>query len=147
MKKFTSEILIKKPRNIVVEVFSNEEHFPNYQEGFIRIERLHGSAGQQGSTARIYYHMRGTDIVLKETVLKNNLPFNFAATYEHKHMDNHMVSRFDDLGDNSTLYTAEVEYTAIRGFMPTLISWIYPSFFKKQVEKWMQDFKVYLEKM
>lgn len=147
MKKFTCEIHIERPRELVVEVFSNEEHFPNFQEGFQKIERLEGAPGEQGSTAMVYYQMRGSDVVLKETILQNNLPFNFAASYHHKHMDNHMVSRFDELGDGTTLYTAEVEYTAIRGFMPTLISWIYPGFFKKQVEKWMQDFKAYLEGM
>jgi hypothetical protein len=130
-----------------VEVFINSDHFPYYQEGFIKLERVSGDEGQEGSVSHLYYNMRGTDVMLEETILENNLPEQFAARYHHSHMDNTMVSRFVERPDGTTSYTVDVEYTGFRGLLPKLLSWFYPAFFRKQVQKWMDDFKVYAESL
>lgn len=145
MVRFTCKVEVRRPREEVVEIFSNPDHFPHFQEGFIKLDRVSGQAGQEGSVSHLYYKMRGTDVMLEETILENRLPDLFSAHYHHSHMDNTLVSRFSSLGDTSTLYTAEVEYTGFRGLLPKLLSWLYPGFFRKQVQKWMDDFKAYVE--
>jgi hypothetical protein len=147
MVRFTCKVEVDTPRKDVVEIFSDPDHFPHFQEGFQRLERIAGEEGHPGAVSHLFYQMRGTEVMLEETILDNSLPELFAARYHHSHMDNTLVSRFSKIDDNTTLYTAEVEYTDFRGFLPKLLSWFYPGFFRKQVQKWMEDFKVYAESL
>ena len=74
MVRFTCKVEVRRPREEVVEIFSNPDHFPHFQEGFIKIDRVSGQEGQEGSVSHLYYKMRGTDVMLEETILENRLP-------------------------------------------------------------------------
>jgi len=49
------------------------------------------------------------------------------------------------LPNGYTRYEAEVEYTKISNFMVKIMSWLMPGMFKKQVMKWMVQFKNFVE--
>lgn len=85
-------------------------------------------------------------MMLTETILVNNLPDEFMAQYHHKFTDNTMKSTFTSIDENQTRYDAEIHYTAFRGFMVKLMVFLAPKFFKKQVDKWLLNFKTFLEK-
>ena len=90
--------------------------------------------------------MGNRDMVLTETITKNNLPDSFEAFYHHQHMDNTMKCKFIPISENTTRYEYEFEYTRVSWVMPKLMALLFPGMFKKQGEKLMRQFKEFVEK-
>ncbi len=144
--KFTCSIEIEKPQQTVAELFANPQYLKEYQDTFISKELLKGSEGQNGAVSKMLYKQGKGQMELTETILENNLPHSFLGQYHHKHMDNTMRVEFIPLSDSRTRYISEIEYTAFRGFMPKLFAKLFPGMFKKQVQKWLDSFKDFVEK-
>ena len=85
-------------------------------------------------------------MVLTETIINNRLPDSFESSYYHKHMDNTMKCKFIEIDDQSTRYEYDFNYTRIDWFMPKLMAILFPSVYRKQGEKWMKQFKEFVEK-
>ena len=73
------------------------------------------------------------------------MPKSFEAHYHHTHMDNTLKASFTPLGESRTRYETEGEYLAFRGFVPTLMGRLFPGVFKKQAQKWLDNFKTFAE--
>lgn len=144
--KFEGSKDISKPREEVVKYFSDPKYLGEYQDGFINKELITGDEGTDGAISKMYYKYGKRDMELTETIIANRLPDSFESHYHHKQMDNTMICRFVMLDDNNTRYEYEYEYTRINWFMPKLIAILFPSMYRKQGEKWMQQFKDYVEK-
>lgn len=144
--KFKGSIDINQPLQKVAELFADPQHLHEYQEGFVSKELLSGTAGEDGAVSRMHYKYNNRDMELIETITANRLPHTFEASYHHKHMDNTMKCSFIALNDNQTRYETEVEYTEFRGFMPKMMAYLFPSVYRKHGEKWMKNFKVFVEK-
>ena len=86
------------------------------------------------------------EMELTETILKNDLPNSFSAFYFHKHTENTMTSTFTSLDENTTQFDAEINYTEFKGLIVKIMKFIFPSMFKKQVRKWLVNFKIFVEK-
>lgn len=143
--KFTCTIDIKKPKNIVAELFANPKYLCEYQDGFISKELISGEAGKNYSVSKMLYKMGKGEMELTETIVENNLPDLFLAKYHHKHMDNTMLCKFEAIDDTTTKYSSEIQYTAFRGFIPKTMAFLFPNMFKKQVNKWLVNFKKFAE--
>lgn len=145
--KFTCSVTINLPRATVIKLFDNPENLKEWQDGFHSFQPLEGSAGEKGSVAEVTYLMGKSKkkMVITETVLKNNLPDEFIGHYHHEHMSNTMKNTFIDLGQQ-TRYDAEVHYLEFKGFMVKTIAFLFPGMFKKQVQKWLNQFKEFAEK-
>ena len=144
--KFICSVTINKPRKNIVAFFSNPKYLKEYQEGFIRKTHISGNEGQTGAISKMYYKMGKGEMELTETITNNSLPDFFAGQYHHKHTDNTMLCTFKELDSNTTQCDWEVEYTAFRGFVINVMKTVLPSMFKKQVQKWLQNFKTFVEK-
>lgn len=144
--KFTCSVTINQPRSNVVEYFINPEYLKEFQKEFIRKELISGKPQQEDAISKMYYKMGNGEMVLTETILENKLPDYFLAQYHHKHTDNIMKTMFTEINANNTNITSEIEYTAFRGFMVKAMAVIAPSFFKKQVQKWLENLKTFVEK-
>ncbi len=144
--KYKGSIDINQSREKVTELFINPGKLKEYQDGFIKKELIEGNAGENGAVSRMYYRYGKRDMILTETVTKNNLPISFEASYHHKHMDNTMKCTFTEISENQTLYEYEFEYTRINWFLPKLMAILFPSLYRKQGEKWMKQFKIFAEK-
>jgi len=144
--KFTCTVTINASKEKVAAYFANPAYLKEYQEGFLRKELVSGEHGQVNSISKMYYKQGKKEMELTETIQGNNLPDEFLAQYHHKFTDNTMRSTFTTLSENETRYDAEIDYTAFRGFMVKVMVFIAPSFFKKQVQKWLQNFKIFIEK-
>lgn len=143
--KFTCTVLIDKPREVVVDFFTNVDHMHEYQEGFQQKELLSGTAWEEGAVSKLYYQNGQRKMELTETILRNDLPNEFLASYFHTHTENTMRSIFTPLGSEQTRYDAEVHYTAFKGIVVKIMAFLFPFFFKKQVQKWLTNFKHFLE--
>ncbi len=141
--KYQQEITINKPRKEVVAKFSDPENMKHWQRGFIFMKPINGELGKEGSQNLLKYDMGKRQIEMTETILKNNLPDEFSATYEAKGVYNYQVNRFSPTLEKSTLWIAENEFQ-FSGFMK-LFGWFMPGAFKKQSKKYMEDFKAFVE--
>ena len=61
-------------------------------------------------------------------------------------MDNTMTCRFEALDDDRTRYEYAFEYTRMSWVIPRLIAILYPGMYRKQGEKWMRQFKAFVER-
>lgn len=143
---FKGSLEINKSRNIVVELFADPSYLKEYQDGFIKKELISGENGKDGAVSKIYYKYGKRDMELTETITANKLPDYFEASYHHIHMDNTMKCTFVSINDNQTRYEYEFEYTRINWLMPKLIAILFPVMYRKQGEKWMRQFKEFVEK-
>lgn len=141
--KFSCEITIDAPLHQVVDVFIEPDNLKHYQDGFISKKLISGNEGAVGEISKLVYKK----LELKETILINNLPEEFKGLYEHKHMTNTMHVKFKSLSENKTHYSSEIEYTKFNGFFIKTIATLFPGLFKKQVYKWMMQFKIYTESL
>jgi hypothetical protein len=145
--KFTCSIDINKPKNEVVKFFENPKYLKEYQDGFISKELIKGKEGENGAVSKLFYEMKmgKGDMELIETIIDNKLPDSFYASYHHKHMDNTMLCKFEAITDTTTKYISEINYTEFRGFIPKTLGLFFPNMFKKQVNKWLVNFKNFVE--
>ncbi len=143
--KFICSVVINKPQQEVADFFADPTYLKEYQEGFQKKELISGNTGEVGAVSMLYYQNGKRKMELKETVLKNELPNEFLAEYFHTHTENTMKSSFTALGENETRYDAEIHYTKFKGAIVKIMAFLFPSFFKKQVQKWLSNFKTFLE--
>ena len=133
---------INKPINEVVKHFVAPEAHKQSQKDFIKMEPLSGKVGEAGATCKLVY--KKFDLI--ETIIYNKLPHEFFANYEHKSMTNTMLTKFTATNEAKTLMDVEIDYLKFRGFIIKLIAKLFPSMFKKQVQKWLVRFRTYCEK-
>lgn len=144
--KFSCSVEIKLPKNKVAELFNNPDNLKEWQDGFLGLEHLSGTPGENGAKSKMIYKIGKRDMVLEETILENNLPDEFTGRYETKEMVNTMKNQFTAISDKKTRWDAELEYTEFQGFMPILMAKLMPGMFKKQTQKWLNQFKSFAEK-
>lgn len=143
--KYTCTVTINVPIADVVSLWENEANFKEWQDGFESIELLSGVSGEKDAKSKIIID-GDRRIELIETIINNNLPDEKTAVYEHIHMVNTQTSRFKKLGEQRTEYISIVTYTKFNGFMIKLMAKLFPSKFKAQSQKWMDQFKAFAEK-
>ncbi len=139
--KFTCSIDINANIDRVQSVFLDSSTLQQYQDGFRSKTLISGTEGLKGAKSKMVYEK----LELVETILTNNLPDEFLALYEHKHMTNTMKVILIPVENDRTRYVTEIEYTKFNGFVIKVIAKLFPSMFKKQVQKWLEQFKNYIE--
>lgn len=144
--KHSGSIVINKPIELVARLFADPANLKEYQDGFDRKELISGEEGKDGAISKMYYNDGKRKMELTETITSNNLPHSFEAFYHHKHMDNTMKCNFTALDESSTRYNFEFEYTRIDWLMPKLMAILFPGMYRKHGDKWMQQFKEFVEK-
>ena len=144
--KIKGYIDINQSQSKVSELFADPKYLKEYQDGFVKKILISGKEGEEGAVSNLYYKQGKQEMELTETVTANKLPNSFEASYHHIHMDNTMKCNFVALSDNQTRYEYEFEYTRINWIMPKLMAILFPSMYRKQIEKWMKQFKEFVEK-
>ena len=140
--KFSCSTTINKPIEEVVDAFLDQECMKQSHEGFIEKKLLSGKPNEIGSKYKLIYKK----FEMTETITDNDLPNYFSGLYEHKHMNNTMKSTFNAINKNETRFSSEIEYIKFNGFAIKVMAKLFPRMFKKQGDKWLQRFKIYVEK-
>jgi carbon monoxide dehydrogenase subunit G len=141
--KYTSEIEINKPIDLVIALFDNPNNMGKWMEGLQSFEHLSGTPGQPGAKSKLRFKMGKREIEMIETVTVRNLPHEFSGTYEANGVFNIVKNKFIKLSDNKTKYISENEFQ-FKGFMK-IIAFLMPGAFKKQSMKYLMDFKRFIE--
>jgi uncharacterized membrane protein len=142
--KYTCTIEINLPIDKTVALWENEAYFKEWQDGFESIELLSGSKNTEGAKSKIILQDKRR-IELIETIISYDLPNEKVALYKHIHMTNTQTSRFVAINDSTTQYISVFEYTIFSGFFIKLIAKLFPSKFKEQSQKWMNQFKAFAD--
>lgn len=142
--KYTSEIVIDRPINRVIELFDNPENLKEWMDGLVSFECISGVPGQVGAKSRLVFKMGKGEMEMIETITVRNLPDEFTGTYEAKGVFNIVKNTFVVISENKTKYTTEQEFQ-FYGFMK-IIGLLLPGMFKKQSMKYLVDFKKFVEK-
>lgn len=141
--KYTLEIEINMPLDMVIKLFDDPENLKCWMEGLISFEHLSGIPGESGARSRLIFKMGDRNIEMIETITARNLPHEFTGTYESNCVYNVVRNRFEPVSGDRTKYIAEY-FFEVRGFMK-LVALLIPGVFKKQSLKYMEDFKYFAE--
>lgn len=142
--KYTCEIVIDLPRETVIEKLDNAENMKHWQRGLIGYEQVEGTPGQEGAKMDLEYKMGKRGMKMTETIVKNNFPSEFHATYQTKGVYNLQQNFFHELDGGKTRWESQSEFK-FDSFGMKLMGWLMPGAFKKQSLKYLQDFKNFAE--
>lgn len=56
-----------------------------------------------------------------------------------------MYVTFTSINAETTRYASEIDYIKLNGFIIKMMMKLFPGMFRKQVDKWMRQFKIYIE--
>ncbi|EAR00104.1 hypothetical protein FB2170_00520 [Maribacter sp. HTCC2170] len=143
--KYTTEILIDLPLNEFIKKLDNPDNMKHWQKGLVKYNIISGAPGQEGGKMELRYQMGKRKIVMVETILKRNLPYEFHTTYDTKGVHNVQKNYFKEISASQTKWISEAEFQ-FSGFMMKLMAFFMPGAFKKQSLKYLKDFKAFAEK-
>lgn len=143
--KYTCDIIINKPIEEVVSLFTNPDNMELWMEGLQSFKHISGEPGKEGAKTELDFKMGKREITMIETIIKNNLPDEMVTTYEAKGVYNKINTKFQRVDSNSTKYISE-NYFEFKGLFMKIMGALMPGAFKKQSMKYLLDFKTFAEK-
>jgi len=129
-----------------MRLFDNPKNLKEWQDGFISTTPISGKQGAKGSKSAIKIRAGKSIIEMTETILVKNLPDEMTALYEHKQTHNTATYRFKPVSPVSTQWTTEIHYTKYGDWTSRLIASVFPGIFRKQTQKWLENFKRFAER-
>lgn len=142
--KYTTEVIIDLPREEVIKKLDNADNMKYWQRGLKNYEFLEGTPGKEGAKMKLEYLMGKREVTLTETITKNTFPTEFHANYDTKGVHNIQRNFFHEVDGNKTKWVSESEFQ-FAGFGMKLMGWLMPGAFKKQSQKYLNDFKNFAE--
>ena len=144
--KFTCSVEIDLQKDKVVTLWKDPENLKHWQDNFKGFEHLSDNPESVGAKSMLYYNMKGGKTMeLEETILEWNMPHAMEGEYVHRHMTNRMRNTFQELGPEKTVWTADITYTKFNGLFMKLFAMVGKGMFRKQTQKWLNQFKEFAE--
>ena len=142
--RYTSEIEINLPLDECIKKLDNADNMKHWQKGLQSYEHISGTPGKVGAKMKLNFEFKNRRMELIETIIENNFPDSFKASYDSKGMHNIQENYFKKTPQNSTKWICENEFLPTNFFMK-LMTTLMPKVFKKQSLKYMKDFKNFAE--
>ena len=140
--KYACEVVIKRPRDEVIEKFDSTENLYKWQPSLESFEHVSGEPGQAGGVSRLTYSGKRS-MTMRETITARQFPDSFDATYEAPGVVNPCHNVFEDLGDGTTKWIMETEFI-FSGFMK-FVSKLMGGSFRKETQSSLDKFKAWIE--
>jgi hypothetical protein len=141
---FTTQVLINRSRQRVVELISNLDNLAEWQPGLTSVELLAGERNQVGARQRVIFEVRGFGLEMVETVTEYKPPEVFASIYVAKGVRNLVENRFFDDGPNTTRWVLSNRFT-FSGMM-SIAGIFLKDFVPQQASASMHRFKEFAER-
>lgn len=142
--KYTTEIKVNVPLDEFIKKMDNVDNMKHWQRGLVYAEHISGDLGQLGAKMKLNYKFGKRKMQIIETITKRNFPNEFHANYTTKSMHNIQQNYFEKTSEGFTKWTSKSEYVPLN-FSMRLMLFFMPRTFKKQSQKYMQDFKNFAE--
>ncbi len=141
---YTCEAVINLPRERVISLFDDPANLVKWQPGLVSFEPLAGVRGQPGAQSRLTYRMGRRTIEMVETVTTRNLPHEFSGTCATQGGRSAVRNEFHEVAAGRTRWVAHSEYRC-DGLLMRLMNWLMPGAFRRQTQKFMEQFKAFAE--
>jgi len=141
--RYTLEISIDAPRDRVVQLFTDPEHFSEWQPGLECYELVSGAQSQTGAKAELTTRAGNRVTGMTETTESNSLPDELVAVYETHGVWNRIVNQFVAVDDNTTRWISDNEFR-FEGVRKAL--GLLEGSFKKETLESMERFKAFAER-
>ena len=141
--KYWNEVIINLPLDRVIELFDSEENLFKWQPELISFEHFSGDKGEVGAKSKLHYKMGKREVEMVETITVKNLPKEFSGTYEAKGVWNEVKNYFEAIDENTTRWHSDCDFE-FSGFMK-IMAFFMPGAFKKQSQKYLDQFKTFAE--
>ena len=138
--KYTTSIVINAPLLFTVDLFSNPEKLAQWQRGLVEVTPIEGEYGKEGYEGKLKFEMGKRVMELTERVEKNDLPNSQSNIYQTKGVFNRVITRFEKISQEQTRCITEHEFV-FSSFGMKFFALLMPGAFKKQSNKYLQDFK------
>ena len=145
--KYTCTTEVPLNRKDCIKLWLDESQYDKWQEGFQYKKWTKGSPNQKNSTSNILIIQGNRKIELEEFITESNLPSYLEGRYTHIHMTNTQKVSFEIISPEKTLVRTEVEYTEFKSFIAKVMAILFPRLFKKQSQKWLDQFKLLAEQI
>ena len=142
--KYTTEIIIEKPLEYVINKMDSTDNMKHWQEGLVSAEHISGTPGEFGAKMKLNYDFGKRKMELIETITKQNFPSEFHATYTTKGMRNIQQNYFESIEKNHTRWICKNEFQPTNFVMNAML-FLMPRAFKKQTKTYMTNFKNFVE--
>ncbi|MBC3847880.1 SRPBCC family protein [Winogradskyella echinorum] len=141
---YTTEIIIEKPIDMVIQKLDSTENMKHWQEGLKNAEHISGTPGELGAKMKLYYDFGKRKMEIIETITKQDFPNEFHATYTTKGVRNIQENHFESTDSGFTKWVAKNEFQPTN-FVMSMMLFLMPSAFKKQTKTYMTNFKNFVE--
>ncbi|WP_299116540.1 SRPBCC family protein [uncultured Winogradskyella sp.] len=142
--KYTTEIIIEKPLEYVINKMDSTDNMKHWQEGLVSSEHISGTPGEFGAKMKLNYDFGKRKMELIETITKQDFPNEFHATYTTKGMRNIQQNYFKTIEGNNTKWICKNEFQPTNFVMNAML-FLMPKAFKKQTKTYMTNFKNFAE--
>ena len=141
--RYVLELEINLPRSDVVALLYDPTHLQQWQPNLISVEYISGTVLQVGAKSRRVYMVGRQAEEQIETVLVNDLPHVFSASYESAGLWNRIDHQLVEVSPQVTKwrYASRIRST---GFVQVK-SFLLTGRFREQSETMMQQFKHFAE--
>jgi len=143
MMKYTTEITIEKPIDLVMDLFKDADNLKHWQRGLKSSKLLKGESGKEGAKRKLKMTMEGRSITMIETITKCELPHHWHARYTSSGLESFQQNYFESRGEAQTYWKTTSEFK-FSGFM-RIVGNVLPGIFKRRSKTVMQDFKDFAE--
>jgi hypothetical protein len=142
--KYSTEILIRLPRNSVAELFQNTGLLQEWQPGLKSYRLLDGVKGEIGAHSLLIYESRKGDLEMTETITGKRFPEFIQMVYRSHGVYNRVDNRFSAQGVDTTLWKSD-NYFRFRGFMMLMAPFMKQAYIHHTLLI-MDRFKLFAEK-
>lgn len=142
--KYSVEVIINLPREEVIKKLDSAENMKHWQRGLLNYELLSEDPKANGAQMKLEYQTGKRKMTMTETIIKNNFPEEFHASYEAKGVKNIQQNYFQEIDPNTTKWISDTEFQ-FSGFGMKLMGALLPGVFKKESRKYLNDFKNFAE--
>jgi hypothetical protein len=101
--------IINQRKELVAKTFVDQEQMRMWEKGFDRIEPLEGKLFRTNSSGNMVFRLGESELLMKVTVLANELPNHMTLMYEVAGAKNRCVNTFRKKGDQ-TIWTMDVDF-------------------------------------
>tara|TARA_B100000963_G_scaffold277816_1_gene246205 strand:+ start:3650 stop:4177 length:528 start_codon:yes stop_codon:yes gene_type:complete len=141
--KFEEEIVINANIDTIAIILNNPSKIDNYMPGVEKYSLKKGDLGRKGAVAEIKINSEGNDILLKETIIYNNLPNEIKISYEADGVYNVVNYSLEVLTNNKVRLNYIQEFK-FNGYMK-FVGFFMKSALKSQSRVFLNNFKNYIE--
>jgi hypothetical protein len=142
--KYQVSIVIEKPINDVIKLFSDRTNDKLWMKGFKAKTPIEGHEGEEGARCKVEFQLGKRYFAMEEKIVKVNLPEEYTTTYTTPKVFNVAKNSFEKIDDHNTRYITEQDFQ-FKGLMK-IMAFFMPGAFKKQSMSYLKDFKAFAEK-